>query len=100
MAASGQSFRLPARTRAACAAAGLAHALVAYGFVGSVGHIPVNVVVLVYATHPILLAAIFHFQGHERLTLRKLTLAFAVLVALAFVVGGGFGGLARISHSP
>ena len=48
---------------------------------------------LIYATHPILLAFIFHWQGHERLTPRKLTLAFTVLVALAFVLGGEFGGL-------
>lgn len=93
MAASGQSFQLPVRTLAPCAAAGLAHALVAYGFIGSVAHIPVSVVVLIYATHPILLSFIFHLQGHERLTPRKLTLAFIVLVALAFVLGGEFGGL-------
>ena len=93
MAASGQSFQLPARTLGPCAAAGLAHALVAYGFIGSVAYIPVSLVVLIYATHPVLLAFIFHLQGHERLTPRKLTLAFTVLVALAFVLGGEFGGL-------
>src|SRR5262245_47860357 len=82
MAASGQSFRLPGRTLAPCAAAGLAHALVACGFIGSVAHIPVSLAVLIYATHPILLAFIFHGRGHERPTPRKLTLAFTVPVAL------------------
>jgi hypothetical protein len=53
-------------------------------------------VVLIYATHPILLAFIFHFQGHERLTSRKLVLAFTVLVALKFVLGGEFGELNAI----
>ncbi len=89
MAASGQPFRLPGRTLTPCAAAGLAHALVAYGFIGSVAHIPVGVAVLIYATHPILLALIFHLQGRERLTPRKLALAFTVLVGLALVLGGG-----------
>ena len=89
MAAFRQSFRLPGRTLMPCAAAGLAHALVAYGFIGSVAHIQVGAAVLIYATHPILLAFIFHLQGRERLTPRKLALAFAVLVALAFVLGGG-----------
>jgi drug/metabolite transporter (DMT)-like permease len=89
MAASGQSFRLPRRTLEPCAAAGLAHALVAYGFIGSVAHIPVSLAVLIYATHPILLAFIFHLQGRERLTPRKLALAFMFLIALAFVLGGG-----------
>lgn len=89
MAATSQSFRLPERTLVPCAAAGLAHALVAYGFIGSVAHIPVNMAVLIYATHPILLALIFHLQGRERLTLRKLALAFMVLAGLAFVLAGG-----------
>ena len=93
MAAFGQSFRLPGRTLAPCAAAGLAHALAAYGFIGSVAHIPVSLVVLIYATHPILLAFIFHLQGCERLTPRQLTLAFMVLVGLAFVLGGELGEL-------
>jgi drug/metabolite transporter (DMT)-like permease len=89
MAASGQSFRLPGRTLTPCAAAGLAHALVAYGFIGSVAYIPVSLAVLIYATHPIMLAFIFRWQGRERLTPRKLMLAFTVLVALALVLGGG-----------
>jgi drug/metabolite transporter (DMT)-like permease len=91
MVAAGQSFQLPARTLAPCAAAGLAHALVAYGFIGSVAYIPVSHVVLIYATHPILLAFAFHLQGHERLTPRKLMLAFTVLLALSFVLGGELG---------
>jgi drug/metabolite transporter (DMT)-like permease len=89
MAVTSQSFRLPERALAPCAAAGLAHALVAYGFIGSVAHIPVNLAVLVYATHPILLALIFHLQGRECLTPRKLALAFTVLAGLAFVLAGG-----------
>jgi len=89
MAAFGQSFRLPARTLIPSAAAGLAHALVAYGFIGSVAHIPVGLAVLIYATHPILLALVFHLQGRERLSPRKLALAFMVLIGLALVLGGG-----------
>ncbi|MGE0578842.1 MAG: hypothetical protein AB7F22_28785 [Reyranella sp.] len=45
------------------------------------------------ARHLAALAFIFHTQGHDRLTPRKLTLAFVVLVALAFVPGGEFGEL-------
>lgn len=89
MAATGQSFRLPRRTFAPCAAAGLAHAVVAYGFIGSVAYIPVGLAVLVYATHPILLAVIFHWQGRERLTPRKLALGIFALAALALVLGTG-----------
>jgi drug/metabolite transporter (DMT)-like permease len=88
MAAYSQSFRPPERTPIPCTIAGFAHALVAYGFIGSVAYIPVGIAVLVYATHPIALAVIFHWRGEERLTPRKLALGFAVLVALAFVLGG------------
>ena len=91
MAVSGQSLRLPRRTLAPCAAAGLAHALVAYGFIGSVAHIPVSLAVLVYATHPIMLAVVFHRQGRERLTWWKLVLTLAVLAGLVLVLGGGLG---------
>ena len=87
MAAAGQPFRLPGRTLTPCATAGLAHAVVAYGFIGSVAHIPVGLAVLIYATHPILLAVVFHCQGRERLTPRKLALGVTVLVALALVLG-------------
>jgi len=89
VATSGQIFRLPVRALAPCAGAGLAHALVAYGFIGSVAHIPVGFAVLVYSTHPVLLAFVFHRQGRERLTLRKLVLALTVLASLALVLGGG-----------
>jgi drug/metabolite transporter (DMT)-like permease len=89
MATSGQSFRLPGRTLAPCAAAGLAHAIVAYGFTGSVAYIPVGLAVLVYATHPILFALAVHWRGRERLTPRRLALAVAVLTALTLVLGGG-----------
>ena len=93
MAASGQAFGITRRTLALCAGAGLAHALVACGFIGSVAYIPVGFAVLVYCTHPVMLAFIFHCEGRERLTLRKLTLALAVLVGLGLMLGGGLGKL-------
>ena len=90
MAASGQPFSMTRRAFAPCFYAGLAHAVVAYGFIGSVAHMPVSLVVLVYATHPVLLAVISRWQGNERLTVWKLALAFTVLAALAVVLSAGF----------
>ena len=46
---------------------------------------------LVYSTHPVLLAYVFHRQGRERFTRWKLALALAVLAALGLVLGGGAG---------
>lgn len=89
MAASGQTSRFPKRMLAPCGVAGLAHTAVAYGFIGSVAYIPASLAVLVYSTHPVLLALIFHWVGRDRLTPRKLVLALSVLAALALVLGGG-----------
>ena len=89
MVASGHAFGGTRRTLALCLCAGLAHALVSYGFIGSVARMPVSLAVLVYATHPVLLAIISHWQGGELLTVRKLVLALAALAALVLVFGRG-----------
>jgi drug/metabolite transporter (DMT)-like permease len=70
-----------------CAYAGLFYAVMIYGFIGAVAAVPVSVAVLVFFTHPILIAAIVHWQGGERLTRRKLVLAVAVLAGLGLAVG-------------
>jgi drug/metabolite transporter (DMT)-like permease len=90
MAASGQAFGTTRRTFALSLRAGLAHALVSYGFIGSVAHMLASLAVLVYSTHPVLLAVISHWRGVQRLTVRKSVLALAVLAALSLVLGDGF----------
>jgi drug/metabolite transporter (DMT)-like permease len=94
VAASDRTFGVGKRAFGLCVAIGLAHAAVSYGFIGSVAYIPVSLAVLVYSTHPILLAAIAHWQGGERLTPRKLLLALAALTGLALVLNAGFEKLA------
>lgn len=94
MIASGQDFAVKGRAPALCLGVGLTHALVSYGFIGSVAHIPVSLTVLVYSTHPLLLAVIVHGQGGERLTPRKLALAVAALVGLALTLDAAFDKLA------
>jgi drug/metabolite transporter (DMT)-like permease len=70
-----------------CLGCGLLQAVVVYGFIGSVASIPVSVAVLVFFTHPILVALFAHWFGSERLTLRKGLLAVLVLVGLALALG-------------
>ena len=93
MVASGQAFGGTRRTLALCLCAGLAHTLVSYGFIGSVARMPVSLAVLVYSTHPVLLAVVSHWQGGEPLTVRKLVLALAALAALVLVFGRGSNAL-------
>lgn len=76
-----------------CFCCGAFQAAAVYGFIGSVALVPVGVAVLVFFTHPLLLAAMAHWSGGERLTARKLLLAFAVLAGLAAALGPEAGAL-------
>jgi drug/metabolite transporter (DMT)-like permease len=76
-----------------CLYCGFFYSLTVYGFIGAVARLPVSVAVLVFFTHPVLVAVIAHFRGGDRLTARRLLLAFAVLAGLALALGPGFGTL-------
>jgi drug/metabolite transporter (DMT)-like permease len=93
LAGSRQPFGVGRRTLAWCLCAGLFHALATYGFIGSVGYIPVSLAVPIVLTHPILVAVVSHWRGGERLTRRKLALALAALAGIALVLGREAGNL-------
>ena len=61
----------------------LFNAVMVYGIIGSVAYIPVSIAVLIFFTHPILVALIVHHRGSDRLTIDKTLCAI-----------GAFGGLA------
>lgn len=65
-------------------------ALMVYGIIGSVATIPVSVTILIFFVHPIVIAAIIHFRGGDRLTGGKLLLAFAALAGLALALAPSF----------
>ncbi len=74
-----------------CLLLGGAYAAMSFGFIGSVAYVPVAVAVLVFFTHPVLIAVASHGLGRERLTHRRLLLALAALVGIAFTLGQGLG---------
>ena len=76
-----------------CLACGVFSALMVYGFIGSVAYIPISVAVLIFFTHPIVIALLVHWRGGDRLTARKLLLAFGAFAGLAMVLGPAFGNL-------
>ena len=86
---SGQGFALDRRAWRWCLICGLFYSLTIYGFIASLAYVPVSTAVLVFFTHPILIAVIAHFRGGDRLTGRKLLLALAVLLGLALVLRPG-----------
>ena len=61
----------------------LFNAVMVYGIIGSVAYIPVSIAILIFFTHPILVALIVHLRGRDPLTI------FKALCAI-----GAFGGLA------
>ncbi|HJS83850.1 MAG TPA: DMT family transporter [Acetobacteraceae bacterium] len=93
--ASGQGFGLDRRASRWCLCCGAFSALVVYGFIGSVAYVPVSVAVLVFFTHPILIATTAHWRGGDRLSAKKLFLAFGAFAGLALVLGPEFGALDR-----
>lgn len=76
-----------------CLICGVFYALTVYGFIGSVAYVPVSIAVLIFFTHPILVAVLGHLHGGDRLSLRKLLLAMAALAGLALVLGPEVGAL-------
>jgi drug/metabolite transporter (DMT)-like permease len=93
IAGSGQAFAVGREARKRCFRAGVFYALASGGFIGSVAFIPVSLAVLIVFTHPLLVAAISHRLGGERLTPRKLALALAALAGLALVLRPEAGSL-------
>ena len=93
IAGAGQTFAVDREARKRCFRAGVFYALASAGFIGSVAFIPVSLAVLIVFTHPLLVAAASHRLGGERLTRRKLALAFAALTGLALALRPEAGGL-------
>lgn len=82
-----QHFRLDRRAWPWTLACGTLQGIAVYGFLGSVALVPVGVAVLVFFTHPFLLAILAHWRGSERLTVRKAVLMGAAFSGLALVLG-------------
>lgn len=66
-----------------CLFCSIFNAAMVYGLIGSVAYVPVSIAILIFFTHPILVAAIAHWRGSDRLTLQKAGLAFGVFTGLA-----------------
>jgi drug/metabolite transporter (DMT)-like permease len=89
----GQGFRIDRHALRWSLYGGAFCSVMVYGLISSVVYIPVSVAVLIFFTHPILIAAISHWRGGDRLTPRKLLLACCALAGLVLVVGAEFGNL-------
>jgi drug/metabolite transporter (DMT)-like permease len=66
------------------------NALMVYGLIGALSYIPVSVAILIFFTHPIIIAAFVHLRGSDRLSARKLFLAVTVFAGLVLALAPTF----------
>ncbi len=93
VAALAQRFRPDRRAWPWVLACGALQGIAVYGFLGAVALVPVSVAVLVFFTHPLLLAAVAHWRGTERLTSSKAVLVGVVLAGLVLVLAPELRGI-------
>lgn len=86
-----QGFVLDRRAWPWTLACGVFQGVAVYGFLGAVERVPVGVAVLIFFTHPFLLAGFAHLRGSEPITARKLGLMTAAFGGLALVLGAQGG---------
>jgi drug/metabolite transporter (DMT)-like permease len=71
-------------------AMGVDYAAMLYGYVGAVEYLPVNMVILIYFIHPLLVGFVIMYLGQEGLTLISVVALVAALVGLGLAVGFSF----------
>lgn len=88
-----QRFRIGSEALKWCLICSAFSAVMVYGLIGSVAYIPVSVAILIFFTHPIVVAVIVHWRGGDRLTARKLLLAVGAFAGLALALAPAFDAL-------
>jgi drug/metabolite transporter (DMT)-like permease len=89
-----QRFRISGVALRWCLLCSAFTGLMVYGLIGSLSYIPVSVAILIFFTHPIVIAVIMHRRGGDRLTARKLLLAFGAFAGLTLALAPTFDTLA------
>jgi drug/metabolite transporter (DMT)-like permease len=72
-------------------AMGVAYAIMLYGYLGAVNYLAVNLVILIYFIHPLLVGFIVALIGQERLTLISMGALVAALAGLGLAIGFSLG---------
>ena len=71
-------------------ATGVGYAIILYGYLGAVNYLAINLVILIYFIHPLLVGFIVMFLGQERLTLISVGALTSALVGLGLAIGFSF----------
>ena len=83
----GRPLRIPARSLAISLGLGLLYALHLYGLLGAVAHMPVNMAILIYFLHPLMIGVAAMTAGYERVSGLRLGALTAAILGLGATLG-------------
>ena len=88
--------RIPHRSLAISLALGVLYALHLYGLLGAVTYLPVNLAILIYYLHPLMIGVAAMFVGRETASPLRLGALVAAVAGLALAVGFSLGSLSPL----
>jgi drug/metabolite transporter (DMT)-like permease len=89
----GRQLRIPRRSLAISLGLGALYAVQLYGFLGAITYLPVNMAILIYFLHPLMIGAAAMSTGRDTASPLRLGALITALVGLALAVGFSVGGL-------
>ncbi len=89
----GRPLRIPGRSLAFSLGLGLLYAAHLYGLLGAVMYLPVNMVILIYFLHPLIIRVIAICAGHEKASALRLGALVGGVIGLGLAVGFSREGL-------
>lgn len=92
----GQPLQVPRRPLAISLGLGLLYAVHLYGLLGAVIYLPVNMAILIYFLHPLMIGVAAMCVGRETTSPLRLGAMVAAVVGLALAVGFSVGGLSLL----
>lgn len=82
-----QPLRIGRRPLAICIANGIVYAVMLYCYIGAVQHLAVNLVILIYFIHPLLVGFIVAGLGYQRLTWWAYLALTGAIIGLGLAIG-------------
>lgn len=92
----GRSLRIPKRSLAVSLGLGLLYAMHLYGFLGAVTYLPVNMAILIYFLHPLMIGVAAMSAGRQSVSPLRLGALVAAVVGLTLAMGFSLGGLSLL----